>query len=195
MTRKMEHNLHMQTSTWLVSRELSEAAGPWNTQLLIDDDGEYFGRVLLQSDFVKFVPGGRVYYRMRPSDRLSYIGLNQAKMEAQMRSMELSIGYLRSLEDSPRIRAACTTYLHGWLTSFHPERPDLVAHAQKLAASFGCDLPGPQLTGKYAWIQQLFGWPAAKLSQIYYNRIKAWVEIRWDWTLFRLAGGDYGSDL
>ena len=40
MTRKMEHNLHMQTGTWLVSRELTELAGPWNSDLLGDDDGE-----------------------------------------------------------------------------------------------------------------------------------------------------------
>ena len=36
----------MQTATWLVSRELAEAAGPWDTRLLGDDDGEYFSRVI-----------------------------------------------------------------------------------------------------------------------------------------------------
>jgi glycosyltransferase involved in cell wall biosynthesis len=56
LLRKMQHNLHMQTATWLVSRELTEAAGPWNTQLLGDDDGEYFCRVLLASKGVRFVP-------------------------------------------------------------------------------------------------------------------------------------------
>ena len=48
--RKMATNLHMQTATWLTSRELSEAAGPWDTRLLSDDDGEYFCRVLLASE-------------------------------------------------------------------------------------------------------------------------------------------------
>ena len=37
---KMGQNLHMQTATWLVSRELTEAAGPWDTRLSLDDDGE-----------------------------------------------------------------------------------------------------------------------------------------------------------
>ena len=32
----------MQTGTWLVSRELADAAGAWDTRLLGDDDGEYF---------------------------------------------------------------------------------------------------------------------------------------------------------
>ena len=43
LIRKMAQNLHMQTATWLVSRELTEAAGPWNTRLL----GRRRWRVLL----------------------------------------------------------------------------------------------------------------------------------------------------
>ena len=42
LTRKWEGNWHMQTATWLISRELTEAAGPWDTRLTFDDDGEYF---------------------------------------------------------------------------------------------------------------------------------------------------------
>ena len=52
----MGENLHMQTATWLTSRELAEAAGPWDTRLLVDDDGEYFCRVLLASEGTRFVP-------------------------------------------------------------------------------------------------------------------------------------------
>ena len=79
LIRKMGQNLHMQTATWLVSRALTQAAGPWDTRLLADDDGEYFCRVLLASDGVRFVPEGRVFYRMSGSDRLSYIGRSSRK--------------------------------------------------------------------------------------------------------------------
>ena len=50
-------------ATWLTSRELAEAAGPWDTRLHVDDDGEYFCRVLLSSKGTRFVPEARVYYR------------------------------------------------------------------------------------------------------------------------------------
>ncbi len=56
LLRKMSENLHMQTATWLMSRELAEAAGPWDTRLLSDDDGEYYCRVLLASEGTRFVP-------------------------------------------------------------------------------------------------------------------------------------------
>ena len=34
LLREMEQSLYMQTATWLVSRELTQAAGPWDTRLL-----------------------------------------------------------------------------------------------------------------------------------------------------------------
>src|SRR5688572_5630451 len=70
MLRKWSHNLHMQTATWLVSRELTEGAGPWNTELLGDDDGEYFSRVVLASRGIRFVPESKVYYRNVGTNRL-----------------------------------------------------------------------------------------------------------------------------
>src|SRR3954451_5536837 len=61
LLKKIGQNLHMQTSTWLVSRALTEAAGPWNTQLHVDDDGEYFCRVILASKGIRFIPEAKVY--------------------------------------------------------------------------------------------------------------------------------------
>jgi len=126
LVRKMQFNLFMQTGTWLVSRDLAEAAGPWDTRLLGDDDGEYFCRVLLASEEVKFVADAKVFYREAGPGRLSYIGQSDEKMVAQWLSMKLHIGYIRSLEDSERVRAACVNYLQNWVHFFHPDRPDLV---------------------------------------------------------------------
>jgi len=40
--RQMEGNLFLANSSWLVSRELTEAAGIWDTRLSLDDDGSIF---------------------------------------------------------------------------------------------------------------------------------------------------------
>ena len=114
----MQFNLYMQTATWLVSRELAEAAGPWDTRLLGDDDGEYFCRVLLASDGIRFVPEAKVCYRAAGPGSLSYIGQSDKKMVAQWLSMVLHIHYIRSLEDSRRVREACIQYLQYWVPSF-----------------------------------------------------------------------------
>jgi glycosyltransferase involved in cell wall biosynthesis len=186
LRRKMAFNLQMQTATWLVSRELTAAAGPWNTTLLGDDDGEYFCRVLLQCDRVCFVPDARVYYRMAGSASLSYIGQSDKKMDAQLHSMVLHIGYLRSLEDSDSTRAACVRYLENWLVHFHPERPDLVAHAEQMARELGGHLVPPRMSWKYAWIRMLFGSVMARRAQILAPQIKWSMARRLDRTLLRV---------
>jgi len=188
LLRKMGQNIWMQTATWLVSRELTEAAGPWNTQLWVDDDGEYFCRVLLASNGTRFIPEGRVFYRMSGFNCMSYIGRSDRKMEAQFVSMQLHIGYLRSLEDSERVRTACVKYLQSWLPSFFPERLDIVKQAEQLAGTLGgrLEVP-PPLSWKYAWIQKGFGWPLAKHAQILMPRCR-WSLIRsWDKALSRFA--------
>jgi glycosyltransferase involved in cell wall biosynthesis len=194
LLQKMDHNLHMQTATWLVSRELTEAAGPWNTQLLGDDDGEYFCRVLLQSDGVRFVPDARVFYRMAGPGSLSYIWRSNNKLDAQLHSMRLHISYLRSLDDSDRTRAACVRYLQTWLVFFYPERPDLVKQAEQLAMDLGGRLGAPRLSWKYWWLGALFGRDVVKRAQVILPRMK-WSLIRlWDKALFRVerlaASGD-----
>jgi glycosyltransferase involved in cell wall biosynthesis len=162
LTRKLEHNAHMQTATWLVSRALTEAAGPWDARLLGDDDGEYFCRVLRASDGVRFVNEGKVLYRMTGAARLSYIGGSQRKLEAHFTSMRLHIDYLMALEDSARTRAACICYLQTWLHHFYPERQDIVDEARRLASKLGGCLQIPRLSWKYDWIRLMFGWTAAK---------------------------------
>ena len=186
LLRKMAQNLHMQTATWLVSRELTEKAGPWNTQLLGDDDGEYFCRVLLLSDGIQFVPDARVYYRASGASSLSYIGRSERKREAQWHSMELHIAYLRSLEDSPRVRAACVRYIQNWLICFYPERLDIVQKAERKAAELGGHLDTPRLSWKYIWIKTIFGWGLAKRAHVFLPRVR-WLLIRfWDKVLFRV---------
>lgn len=165
LIRKLDQNLHMQTATWLVSRELTEAAGPWDIRMVVDDDGEYFCRVLLRSEEVHFVAGARVYYRASGTGSLSYIGASSAKLEAQWQSMQMHIGYLLSLEDSARVRAASVQYLQNWLLNFYPERLDLVQQMRQAASELGGNLEVPQLPWKYSWIAAFFGWPLAKRFQ------------------------------
>ena len=166
LIRKMAENLHMQTATWLVSRELTEKAGPWDTRLLGDDDGEYFCRVLLASNGVRFVPGPSVYYRAAGTGSLSYIAASRRKVEAHFLSMKMHIDYLHSVERSRRANEACVRYLNNWAIYFYPEHIDVFEQMRDLAESLGGKLDVPALSWKYAWIRSLFGWKAAKRFQI-----------------------------
>ena len=178
LLRKMEQNLFMQTSAWLVSRELCEAAGQWDTSMMSDDDGEYFCRVLLACDGVRFVPEAKAYWRRSGTAQGSYIGHSKRKLEAQWRSMQLHIRYLRSLEDGPRARAACVTYLQNWMPHFYLDRPDIFANAQQLAKELGGLVGVPRLSWKYDWVRSLFGWSLARRMQCLLPNAK--------WSIIRL---------
>lgn len=188
LMRKMEHNTYMQTATWLVSRDLAEEAGPWDTRLLGDDDGEFFCRVLLASTGTRFVPSAKVYYRQAGTSSLSYIGFSNRKLEAQWISMKLHIKYLISLQDDQRAKAACVTYIQNWMTFFYPERMDIFKEAEELARSLGGKLQVPSLSWKYSWIDKLFGRPMAKRAQVLLPSIKWSLIRRWDRTLSQVQG-------
>jgi glycosyltransferase involved in cell wall biosynthesis len=188
LLRKMRDNLYMQTATWLVSRQLTEASGPWDTRMLSDDDGEYFCRVLLNSDGTRFVPGAKVYYRGFRSNSLAYVGKSNRKRDALWLSMKLHIGYLRSLEDTPRIREASLRYLQRNLINFYPERADIVEEAEKLAAELGGKLLPPHLSWKYSWIKSVFGWSAAKGTALEMRKIRWSLEESLDRLAFQVKG-------
>jgi len=187
LLRKMRENIHMQNATWLVSRELAKTAGPWDTRLHFDQDGEYFCRVLLASEGTRFVPGTGIYYRASGENSISFIGNSDKKKDSLLLTMKLHIQYLRSLEDSERVRKACLAYIQIWYRNFYPERPDLMREAQQLAVMLGGRLEIPKLSWKYLWIQRLFGYAVAKRASQRWNHYK-WSVMRFgDKALFRLG--------
>jgi glycosyltransferase involved in cell wall biosynthesis len=186
LLRKLSENLHQQTATWLTSRELADAAGPWDTRMISDDDGEYYCRVLLASKGTRFVRESKVYYRVTSSSRWSFIGTSDKKKNAMLLSMKLHVGYLRSLEESERVRKACLTYLQNWFHNFYPDRPDIVSELQALAAELGGHLEIPRLRWKYAWMEPIFGLDAAKHAQMVLPQMKASVIRSWDKVMYKL---------
>lgn len=186
LRQKMAGGHHMQTATWLISRELCGQAGPWNTELVRDNDGEYLARVLMAGESVAFVPEAKVYYRVSGTGQITYPGLNDAKMESLWKSMQLHVQYLLSLENSPATHAACLSYLQIWSNYFYPSRPDLLRRAEQLAVELGGRLAPPKLSWKYNWLQKLAGWKTARGFQTTYNQKKLSVLRAWDHGMYRL---------
>ena len=121
--------------------------------------------MLLGAERTRFVPEKGIFYRVTGSNRVSYIGNSDKKKELLLRSMKLHIRYLRSLEDSERVRTACLTYLQTWYYNFYPGRPDLIEELQKMAANLKGHLEEPRLSWKYAWMKPIIGSNNAKLAQ------------------------------
>jgi glycosyltransferase involved in cell wall biosynthesis len=186
LLRRMGQNLPMQNSTWLVSRELAEAAGPWDETLCYDQDGDYYVRVLVASTRTRFVPEARMFHRLIGASQMSSIGNSDEKRESLLRSMKQHVRYLRSLEESERVRRACLAYLQTWYGVFYPEWPDSVADLQAMAAQVQGCLEPPRLRWRYAWMSPIFGWKAARRAQITLSQIRtSWLRC-WDKAMYSL---------
>jgi len=186
LLRKMGDGVFLQTSTWLVSRKLTELAGPWSTALSVDDDGEYFCRVLRVSDDVRFVPESKVFYRYSGAHGLSYIGQNDRKLESLWRSVQVHIDSMLAMDTSAAAKAACVEFLQTNLIYFYPTRKDIVEKLQAMAHGLGGRLVEPQLDWKFAWLKTLCGWKVATHAQLFLPHIMCSMIRSWDKVMFNI---------
>lgn len=157
-----EHDWMMQPAAWLCPRPLLEKAGPWDERLTLNDDGEYFCRVVLAARGILFCPGARVYYRSGIAGSLS-----RRKDSKSIRSLALSIELncarlLARGPNDPRIRAAVANAWRRLAYESYPDEPRVADEAvARYKALGGSPLPPPG-TGPYQRTARLIGWRAAK---------------------------------
>lgn len=167
---RFNQGLWVSPAAWLVSRELTRAAGPWDERLALDDDGEYFTRVAALSTKLAFTPEARACYRRGIIGSLSQTTTLRAS-ESLLLSLQLCASHLLALEDSPRTREAIFRYAQSWVDRsdhFHPDRADLFQRLQQFAATLGGEVTPPRPGWKYLPVQRLLGWPATR-------RCRAWI--------------------
>jgi len=150
----------MHPSAWLVPRVVAGRAGPWDEALSLNDDGEYFCRVLLASSGVAFCadPAARSYYRSGLPGSLSQQRGENAR-HSQFRSLELIARHLCAAEDSPRTRQAAANYFQRFIHDFYPAPADLMqAAAAQVSALGGSSLPVPPMGPRTRRLAALLGW-------------------------------------
>lgn len=193
LINKFTQNDWLNPGVWLVSRRLTELAGPWDERLSLDDDGEYFARVVAMCERVKFVPQALVYYRMGNVGSLSR-SVSDRACDSLLRSLSLSIGHLRSLEDSDRTRAAGVKLLQTCLdlnNCFFPNNVDRLCLADNLARELGASLEPPHMRWKYVIIKALFGTTVAKRMKNVVSNTKLLARIQYDRLRFQMSRKRY----
>jgi glycosyltransferase involved in cell wall biosynthesis len=173
---RLHDNVWMNPAVWLVSRRLTEAAGPWDTRLSSsgDDDGEYVCRVVAASSGVRFVPDARCYYRIGTVGSLNWnMETNAKSLDSLLLSLQLTVGHLLALENSARTRQAAVRYLNTFSAYFYGVQGPHLAHLSALANELGGALAPPRPSWKYYPVETVCGprvtravirnWRAAKL--------------------------------
>jgi glycosyltransferase involved in cell wall biosynthesis len=183
-----ENSTYIVPECYLVSRVLTELAGPWNEKLSLDDDGEYFTRIIMSSEMIKFIPEAKSFYRIgNPSSLSSLAKISDKKLESQFFSICAHISALLSLEDSVRTRKVCLQFLQRKFIYFYPDKKDIVIRARELARELGGNLSAPELKWKYSFFKNLFGWTMAKKMVFKLPTVKLLLRKNFDKLLYDIS--------
>ena len=168
---KLRDDVMMHPAAWLVSRKLADAAGPWNATLTLDDDGEFFSRVVMASRGVRNCDAAISYYRSAIQGSLSGRKSPAAWLSAY-RSLQLTAGRLTSLSPNPAGRAAAANAYMRLAFSAYPIQPEVVLECEKAASSLGGSHVYPAGGRLFRLVAHTFGWKAA-IRIRRYNESKA----------------------
>ena len=154
-----ENGAMMHPSAWLVPRNVADRAGPWNETLSLNDDGEYFCRVLLASTGVAFCadPSARSYYRSGLAGSLSQ-QRSPAARRSQFASIKLIADHLLAAGDSANTRHACAGHWRRFVHDFYPAPSELIALAEQEVFRLGETVGAPAMGPKTAALAGWLGW-------------------------------------
>lgn len=157
---------------WLTARSLLDAAGPWDESLSLNDDGEYYTRVLLASNGVLFCPDAKSFYRSGLPGSLSRSRSPRA-WDSAYRSQVSCAQNLLATESSPRTQQACADLFMRLAHAMHPDCPDLVARCEDLVARHGGSKLKPGGGTIFKLLMYMFGWKrACSWQESVRNRVK-----------------------
>jgi glycosyltransferase involved in cell wall biosynthesis len=162
----------MHPAAWLVPRVVADKAGLWNESLSLDDDGEYFCRVLLASEGVKFCKRAKSYYRSGITASLSGIRTRHA-LESSLSAIELWTSHLLAQENSFRTQHACATSFQRFIYAIYPTFPDLVRQAEANVQALGGSNLKPDGGRLFQILTNTLGWRSAKHLQNQFYRLKS----------------------
>jgi len=156
---------------WLTPRAVIERAGPWNETLSVNDDGEFFCRVVLESSGIAFCAGARGYYRAAGAPTLSKRRDSQALASA-FTAVDLSCRHLLQRCNSAAALKACATHYQRFAYDAYPQAAELVARAEKRAVELGgSDLRaggGPA----FQMLARGLGWKLSKRAQLAWRALR-----------------------
>ena len=159
----------MLPALWLIPMPIVRAVGPWLEDLTLNNDAEYFTRILLASDGVLFCPGARCHYRSGLQDSLSGRKSLQA-WQSQYRVLELCEAYVRAREDSERIRRGFALSWQHLAHSCYPYESKLSARALERARALHPVTIRPDGGPSFKIASRIVGWRVARKLQVMTGR-------------------------
>ena len=155
---------------YLAPRSCIDLAGPWNESLSIDQDGEFFARVISVSKGVRWSEDSYAYYRKFDSRQSVSRGKSFKNAEASLQSVERKIQALEKIPGfqwSDAARSAIARQFMGSAIQSTPRYPSVALRSWKRSRDFG-GYPASEFfayQSKYRWLRNILPWPIIRIAQ------------------------------
>lgn len=150
----------MHPGAWLVPRRIAELAGGWDERLTLNDDGEYFARVVSKSAGLKCCSGAESYYRTVQGATLSKSRGGKAFASAFL-SLRLTAAVLLGMDDSPRSHRAVANMMQRFIYEVYPSARHERNEASRWVMEMGGSSLQPDFGPAATAAARLLGWRAA----------------------------------
>lgn len=161
-------------AAWLIPRAVAERAGPWDEALSLDDDGEYFARVILASGGIAYTPEGCSYYRKHRGGSSLSGACSERHHWSALRSHDLKSQYLLTHTTDPKARQALARGYMERAVQAYPAYPAVTRAAEARIRQLGGTAYRPTLGGwKGELLGHLLGWKAARRASVSFHHLKA----------------------
>ncbi|WP_347159302.1 glycosyltransferase family 2 protein [Pontibacter chitinilyticus] len=160
-------------SAWLVSRKIAECAGPWNEQLLRDQDGEFFARAVLCSSKVIYTPSANTFYRKIEKGTSITKTSNEAYYRSELDALHLKHSYLLKHRNEDAFKKAFSKQYFTLAVGYYPKHMNLYQDAWDAYMQYNLEVPVPVLGGRAVEVfKRALGWRLTKrikylLSNLY----------------------------
>ena len=160
-------------AAWLVTRQVTKIAGDWNEDLSLDDDGEYFARVVLASKGIRRSELALTYYRKYKNGANLSAGKSEKHYFSALKSLNSKSQQILARHTSQRAKKALARCYMEIAFLTYPE----YSHISKAATKQVKELGGTDHTPVFGtWVgetlKNLFGWKLARKANVYYYDIK-----------------------
>lgn len=124
--------------SWLCSTDIIKKAGPWDETLSMDDDGEYFCRVMLAAKGICYAENAVSYYRKHLTAKSLTASLNEKTYLSMLKAIDLKYQHLKTVfSDTLLLNKIFATFYWTTGVSTYPHFKNISGEAIKKAKTLG----------------------------------------------------------
>lgn len=164
LVRYGSNDCMMHPAAWLVPRAIAIQAGPWDEHLSLNDDGEYFARIVAHAPSIVYCADAVSLYRSSLPGSLSQ-QRTPRHISSAYQALTQIVSVMLKLEDSPQMRRAAADLCQRFAYDYYPDSPQFTRDAEVRARKLGGSKYAPLGGLGFQLLRRLVGWKLARRLQ------------------------------